>query len=142
MRVFLCSFSGFSIAIPINFVSSIKLINSNIDKTIDHTNDNGDTYVSLPILLNDPSDKIKHGIILKNKENDDTGNTSGANIILMTTEIECETEIQDEKIFSIQKILKNNKFSFIFSGIFFDSVFNHLGNTILILNPRFFLNKD
>jgi hypothetical protein len=142
MRVFLCSFSGFSIAIPITFVSSITLINGNYDKAVDFSKDSGNIYVSLPVLLNYPAEKIKHGIILKNREKDDIGNNPDGNIILLTTEIECETEIQDDKIFSVQKILKNMKFSFIFNGIFFDALFNRFGNTILILNPDFFLDKD
>jgi hypothetical protein len=50
MRVFLCSFNSFSIAIPINSVSSIMLNNVNTDKAIAYNND-GNVYVSLPLLL-------------------------------------------------------------------------------------------
>jgi hypothetical protein len=147
MRVFLCSFKSFLIAIPINFVSSITLIKENSDKTVQYNNDNGSMYISLPLLLNYPSEIIKHGIILKNTGDDEIGNInevdniSDEKIILLTTEIECETEIQDDKIFSIQKTFKSMQFSFIFSGIFFDSLSNRYGNTILVLNPNFFLKK-
>jgi hypothetical protein len=145
MRVFLCSFNNFSIAIPISFVSSIVLIKENQDKTID--NNKGNNYISLPLLLEYPSERIKHGIILKNKEDDEIDNihefnNSEGRIILMTTEIECETEIQDDKIFTVQKSLKSMQFSLLFSGIFFDSLFNRYGNTILLLNPGFFLKKQ
>jgi hypothetical protein len=141
MRVFLCSFKNFSIAIPISFVSSIMLIKENQDNTTNNNNENH--YIYLPLLLEFPSAKIKHGIILKNKEDDEIDNINEINnskerIILMTTEIECEAEIQDDKIFSVQKSLKNMQFSLLFSGIFF----NRYGNTILLLNPGFFLKRE
>jgi hypothetical protein len=147
MRVFLCSFNNFSIAIPINFVSSIMLFNTNPVKTIAYNKNDRNVYVSLPLLLKYPAEKIKHGIILKNKEDDDIrnineiGKTSEGRIILLTTEIERETEIQDDKIFSIQKIFNGMKFFFFFSGIFFNSLYNSSGNSILILNPDFFIKK-
>jgi hypothetical protein len=146
MRVFLCSFNSFSIAIPINFVSSITLIKENQDRITEQTN-SGNMYISLPLLLNYPSEIIKHGIILKNTEDDETGNSNEADnfsdekIILLTTEIECETEIQEDKIFSVQKIFKSMQFSLFFRGIFFDSLYSRYGNSILLLNPDFFLKK-
>jgi hypothetical protein len=154
MRVFICSFNNFSIAIPINYVSSITLIKENFNKPVEYK-DNGNFYVSLPLFLKNPSEIIKHGIILKNIK-DDNNETDSINevdnsneadktpeekIILLTTEIECETEIKNDKIFSIQKTFNCMQFSFIFSGIFFDSLYNRYGNTILLLNPDFFLKN-
>jgi hypothetical protein len=150
MRVFICSFNNFSIAIPINFVSSITLIKENLNKPVEYNNDNRNIYVSLPLFLKHPSEIIKHGIILKNIKDDNSNEvdnsseadkTSEDKIILLTTEIECETEIQKDKIFSIQKTFNCMQFSFIFSGIFFDSLYNRYGNTILLLNPDFFLKN-
>jgi hypothetical protein len=143
MRVFICSYNNFSIAIPINYVSSIMLIKENLNKTIEYK-DSGNIYVSLPLFLKYPSEIIKHGIILKNKEDEklnETDNSNEEKIILLTTEIECETEIQNDKIFSIQKTFNCMQFSFIFNGIFFDSLYNRYGNTILLLNPDFFLKN-
>jgi hypothetical protein len=117
------------------------LIKENFDRITENSNDNGHTYISLPFLLEHPSEKIKHGIILKNREDDDIDNISEEKTILLTTEIECETEIQDSKIFSVQKALEGLQFSFLFSGIFFDSLLNRNGNTILLLNPEFFIKK-
>jgi len=139
MRVFLCPLDNFSMAIPIEFVSYIILYRGSAQKAIDHNSENGNTYFSLPLLLNYPFEKIKHGIILKNSGETETGEAFENKTVLLTTEIEREAEIQDEKIFPVQKTLNRTQFSFLFKGLLFNSEYRRMGNTILILNPDYFL---
>jgi len=143
MRVFLCVFGDFSLAIPIDSVSSITLYHGDTGKIMEKSSENQNTYISLPLLFNYPAEKVKHGIILKNA--DDEYNTIIENRnILLTTEIECETNIPDEKIYSVPVTLKSFQFSLMFSGIIFDSVIhrkntaisNTAENIILLLNPE------
>ena len=135
MRVFLCSYKSFSLAIPIESVSLITLHTGNAEKKIEFKNENRNTYISLPLLLNSPQDVIKHGIILKNINEDQDNDVFEDRTILLTTEIECETEIDDENIYSIPHVFKITRFSYLFSGIFFYSQ-NHEGGLILLMNPK------
>jgi len=141
MRVFLCSLDGFSMAVPIDSVSYIILYRGGTNKAVDYNSDSGNTYFSLPLLLNYPFEKIKHGIILKNGGNGEDNGSFENKTILLTTEIEREIEIQDEEIFPVQKSLKRMRFSFLFKGLLFDSNYNRTGNTILILNTDYFFLK-
>jgi hypothetical protein len=141
MRVFLCSFDGFSMAIPIDSASYIILYHGNADKAVDYNSESGNTYFSLPLLLDYPFEKIKHGIILKNGESGEDNSAFENKTVLLTTEIECEIEIQDEKIFPVQKTLKCMRFSFLFKGLLFDSDYRRMGNTILVLNPDYFFQN-
>jgi len=141
MRVFLCPFDGFSMAVPIDSVSYIILYRGGADKAVDYNNDSGNKYFSLPLLLNYPFEKIKHGIILKSGGIEEDNGAFENKTVLLTTEIEREIEIQDEKIFPVQKTLKSMRFSFLFKGILFDSNYNRAGNTILVLNTDYFLLK-
>ncbi|MCL2185886.1 MAG: hypothetical protein FWB86_08570 [Treponema sp.] len=147
MRVFLCSYNNYSLAIPMDLVSSVMLYKKNTDK-ISAISDNNNTYISLPLLLNCNNLNIHHGIVLKNTldTNDETSDDQSSSqkiknkIILLTTEIECETEIPNDIIFPIQKSIKkitsdiyisnNIQFSEIFNGLFFKA-----GNLVLLLNP-------
>ena len=111
MRVFLCAFAGFSLAIPMRSVSSLALLADGV-----HT---GAQCISLPELFNLPSENIQHIIVMKNSE----GNNAQENkIVLLTTEVECEIDIPDEEIFSIPKVFETMRFSRLFSGIRFNSL--------------------
>jgi len=139
MKVFICSYNNYYLAVPMDLVSSIMLYKKNTDK-INFTEENDNIYISLPLLFNCPSLNIHHGIILKN-DNIENSNK----IILLTTEIENETEIQNDIIFPIQKsleniivninILNNIRFSEIFNGLFFKA-----GHLVLLLNPLPIIN--
>ena len=137
MRVFLCAFGNFSLAIPINYISSIMLYCGNSDKKIEYNNDNRNTYISLPVLFDYHSETTRHGIILKNGENDEINGIIENKTILLTTEIECEINVPEEKIFSMPKILDSIKFSRIFSGI----LFGPESNMLLFLNPEFLIHN-
>jgi len=129
VRVFLCSYSGFTMAIPINSVSSIILFKEKTEKEIEYNNKN--ILISLPLLLGCGSCKIKHGIIVKGFENIRTGTFRENQFILLTTEIECETNITDAAVFSVPKNLGVTRFARFFNNI----IFNDTGGLTLMLDP-------
>ena len=112
MRAFLCSFVDFSLAIPMRSVSSIALSSNAVAR---YYQENETNYVSLPQLLNLPSQDIRHSIALKSADYD--SNDGEKKIILFTTAIERECEIPDEKIFPLPKLFRGMRFSRLFSGI-------------------------
>ena len=141
MRVFLCDFGDFSVAIPMRSVSS--LIFHTADVAQEDSVEECNNYVSLPGLLNMPSKKIRHGIILKNYEEEGM-NTIGNKTILLAPEVESELEIPDEEVFPIPGALNNTGFSQLFSGIKFDSrkAAARGGCPILLLKSRHFIKKE
>jgi len=142
MRVFLCLYNGFSLAIPMDFVSSIFLINDNPGYRIHYDNEKRNTYLSLPMLFNCPVINIHHGMVLKNENNE--SDTFEDKIILLTTEIIKEREIPAEKFYSIPKTLGVYQFASIFKGIFFhpqrirSNTLSNIsaGDMVLLLNPQ------
>jgi hypothetical protein len=116
------------------------LIPENQERTVEYNDEFNNTYLSLPLLFNLPMEKVKHGIILKRSDNDNAGDdiTENRNILLIT-EIKCETEIPEEQIYSMPKILNFERF---ISGIVFacTKIFDKAGNAsktgmILLVNP-------
>ena len=87
------------------------------------------TFVSLPFLFKQPEQKIRYSIALKNRDDDDSNATENR-IILLTTEVECETEIPDEEIYPLPRLLLGMRFSGLFSGIQLDP------------RPRLLLNTE
>ena len=139
MRVFLSAYRGFSLAIPMCFVSSLTIHSDAASRTVEYNQENRNTYISLPHLFNLPPEDTRHGIVLKdlNSEDPDSdGNVMENKIILLTTEVECETEIPDTEIFPIARTLKGKRFSAFFSGIQFDSIQSpdSSGRPVLLLN--------
>ena len=114
MRVFLCSFRDFSVAIPMHSVSSLALHDENT------TLEEGANYISFPRLFNLPIDNIRHRIILKNY-NDDENEIAENRTVLFIPEVECETEISIEKLHPVPKALSGTRFSLFFEGIQFNS---------------------
>ena len=105
-------------------ISSLFIYTEQAGQTGERNQENGNTYISLPRLFDLPSVNIRHGIILKNggEENDIEHNKAAENkFILLTTEVECETEIPGEEIYPIPKALGGMRFSALFSGIKLDS---------------------
>lgn len=148
MRVFLSAFKSFSLAIPIDLVSSIAILQMYCEKPVEFNRENGNIYISLPLLLENPPEKTKHGIILKDKSGDFDTSLENKNILL-TTEIECEANIPDEKINELPEVFKTFKFSLFFSGIIFDSFSerkninssNTKNDLMLLLNPMQYIQK-
>jgi len=139
MKVFICSYSWFSLAIPMDSVSSIFLHSDNLNHKIDFNSENCNIHISLPLLFNCPDAEVRHGIILKdgNNNNDSMENR----VILFSTAVESEKDLAAEKIFPLPKIMGVMQFSLIFSGIFF----NERGGAVedkttkelvLLLNPH------
>jgi hypothetical protein len=124
MRVFLCAFTGFSLAIPMSSVSSLALYADGVHSEFQ--------YISLPRLFNLSSENIRHIIFLKN-------NTQGDKINLLSTEVECEIDIPDEEIYPIPKVFHAMRFSGLFSGIMFDS---HQHKSLPPGAPVLFLNHE
>ncbi|MDR0502637.1 MAG: hypothetical protein LBH16_04885 [Treponema sp.] len=114
MRVFICSFGGFSVAIPMHSVASLSL---NEKSSSYNDNPESSKYISLPQLFNLPAGAASHCVILK-----ETGkNTAESRTVLLTTEIEYETEIPDIMIYPVPKTLNVMRFYALFSGILFIS---------------------
>ncbi|MCL2271243.1 MAG: hypothetical protein FWC19_00360 [Treponema sp.] len=132
MRVFLCSYSSFTMAVPIDSVSSITIFREETGKKIEYNSENGNTYISLPLLFDCGAEKIKHGIIIKNTAEMKIDYSAENRFILLTTEIESETNISDASIFSVPKNLGVTKFAHCFSSIIFN---NNKEGLILLLNP-------
>ena len=134
MRTFLCAFTGFSVAIPMRSVSSLLLYTDKAARAVEYNTENNNTYISLPLILQCPAAVIRHGMILKNSD-DNTSNdddTITNKTILLSTEVECETEILPEKIYPLPRVFGVFSFSAFFSGI----VFNSQDAPILLLNPN------
>jgi len=120
MRAFICAFAGFSVAVPMGSVSSLMLYSGVTAKTFARDPQDENLYVSLPLLFKCPLEEIRHGIILKSGNSDDFDETAKNKIILLTTNVECEMEIQPELIYALPKIFSLSVFSVFFNGILFN----------------------
>ena len=139
MRVFICSYSWFSLAIPMDHVSSIFLHSNNLNQKLNLNAENCSIHVSLPLLLNCPDENVKHGIILK--DGDNNNDPSENKVILFSTAVESEKDIPADKIYPLPKIMDVMQFSLIFSGIFFynlhgGAVEDKTNDIVLLLNPN------
>ena len=146
MRVFLCSFGDFYIAIPMGAVLALALqpekeaeaLLASESNAVNYNPENRNTYVSLPRLFNVPVKKIQHSIIMKTIDSDDDDAIKNKTILYIP-EVECETEIPDDEIFPIQGTFNGTLFFTLFSGIQFDSrpaASSTGGNPVLFLNPE------
>jgi len=140
MRVFLSAYGNFYLAIPITYISSIMIYSGNNDKKIEHNNENHNTYISLPILFDCHSETPRHGIILRNSEHDENNGIIKNKTILLTTEIEHEINIPEERIYSMPKILDRIRISRVFSGILFEPE-KQDKNMLLFLNPELLIQN-
>jgi len=137
MKVFICSYSWFSLAIPMDSVSSIYLHSNNLNQKISFNVENHNTHISLPLLLNCPDADVKHGIILKDGNNNDSMENK---VILFSTAVESEKDISADNIYPLPKIMGVMQFSLIFNGIYFNNrhggaVDDKTNDIVLLLNP-------
>ena len=135
MRVFLCPFEGFSIAIPMDSVASVALYTG---ESVEYNEENGQVAISLPRLFNLSEELIRHIIILKNPDGETDYNADyndkKNNVMLFTTEIEREVDISGQQIFSLPKALSAARFSVLFNGIQFKSnQFSDAAETMVLL---------
>ena len=137
MRVFLCSFGNFTIAIPMCSISSLTLYAQGTslqsannpldgDEVVCGRAADEDTYISLPELFELPSEEIRHGIKI---------NSEKSKIVLLSTEVERETEIPDAEIYPVPKALNGTPFSSLFGGI------KLADKPVLVLNPEQLIEK-
>jgi hypothetical protein len=108
-------------------------------RTVEYNQENRNTYISLLHLFSHPVEDIRHGIVMKNlntEEKDTEDSTIENRIILLTTEVICETDIPGEQVYPIPKALDGIRFSALFSGILFDSreTTDTAGGPVLVLN--------
>jgi hypothetical protein len=124
-------------------VSSLMLYDEETEQMVEYNELNRNTYISLPQLLELPPEHIQHGIVLKNpgSEDDDTGIVENKTILL-TTRIDCETDISAGEIYPIPKVFSGMRLSMLFSGILFSSRLRQVRELldaaealVFILNP-------
>jgi hypothetical protein len=115
MRVFLCPYGGFSLAIPMDAVLSVTLHRNNPEKTIEYNQENFNTYISLPLLFNFENRELSHGIILKDGSDEQLENK----YVLLSYKIESEAELSAKKIYPLPESFSAMKFSNFFTGIVF-----------------------
>jgi len=126
MRVFLCPYGGFSLAIPMDAVLSVTLHHKKTEETVEVNQENLNTYISLPLLLNCAGGEPRHGIILKDGDDERLEKKT----VLLTYEIESEIELAQNKIYPLPESFSAMKFSQYFMGMVFSK------ELILLLNPE------
>ena len=89
MRVFLCSFDTFFLAIPMSAVSSLSLPQPSAllkqhDTIITYNQANRNRYLSLPLLFNHSPENIRHAIVLKNPDDKDDDTIENKVVLLST----------------------------------------------------------
>ena len=139
MRVFLCPYGGFSLAIPTDIVLSVTLHSRVTGNTVEYNQENQNTYISLPLLFNCAGREVMHGIILKDGNDELPENK----FVLLTYKIENETELDANKIYPLPKSFSFMKFSHFFEGIAFSKPRQHektpgdiqAQDLVLLLNP-------
>jgi hypothetical protein len=122
MRAFLSAFSDFTLAVPMDAVTSIMLYKQGAEKTVQHDQENRNIYISLPHLFNLPGEAVCHAINLRAED------TTAHKIVLLTAEVKRDIDIPDEQFFPIPKALNALRFSKVFSGI------QLAGDPVLLLN--------
>jgi len=138
MRVFLCPYGGFSLAIPMDAVLSVTLHQKKTEETVELNPENLNTYISLPLLLNCAGPEPRHGIFLK----DGNDERLEKKTVLLTYEIECEIELAKNQIYPLPGSFSAMKFSRFFLGLVFSNVEKKTDGInsqelILLLNPEY-----
>jgi len=118
MRVFLCPYDGFSLAIPMDSVLSVILNFKEYEEAFELNPENQNIYISLPVLLNCAGKELRHGIILKDGNDEKLENKT----VLLTYEIECEIELAQNKIYPLPGFLSAVKYSGVFLGFVFSNI--------------------
>jgi len=116
MKVFVCRYQKFTLAIPSEYIQSIFIQSFKINNQVQYNSKNHITYISLPMLFKCPNVNIKHGIILKKDKF-----PSENKIILLSAKIENEKDIPEDFFYQLPKIMSITRFSHIFNGISFNA---------------------
>ena len=142
MHIFLCSYGNFSLAIPMDYVSSIYLSAKKNDRIIDYDSKNRNTYFSLPMFFKIDDERTCHGIVLKKdgKAGNFDSNENEDRIILISTEILSEKEIPAENFRPVPGALALYSNVSLFNGMFFIShnvtEKDTAEDLVLLLNPE------
>jgi len=143
MRAFLCAFGSFSVAIPMDAISSLFLLTDQAvqSRAIEYNAENKSISVSLLQLFGFPPENAQHGIVLKNNYDAEYLGNDSNTIILLSTEVEREIDIPNDEIYSVPSIFNYARFSILFSGIRFAPLQQpmDLGSTTC---PIFILNAE
>ncbi|MCL2193182.1 MAG: hypothetical protein FWB78_07290 [Treponema sp.] len=130
MKVFICAFSGFYVAIPMSSVASLTDLTTTVQGAV-ITRCDADTHVSLPLLFNLPQEKLRHGIVLKNPD-DHVGESK---LVLLSTEVVNTSEIPDEKMYPIPRVLNGTQFATMFSGMQCAAEATRDAGLVILLDP-------
>jgi len=142
MRIFLCSYKNFFLAVPMNSVSSIYLSYDKMNNIIDFDSRSRNTFISLPALFDIDNNDVCHGIVLKNncQNTDSDSEIIEDRIILISTRILSEKEIPSGDFTPVPKALRIFKKFSVFNGIFFISSDNTADkkahDAVLLLDPE------
>jgi len=140
MKVFVCAFGGFYVAIPMDSVASLTdLTDRQVamqGTVVTRDTENAETYVSLPMLFNLPQEKLRHGIILKSLESGSNDLANGNKIVLLSTEVVNTSEIPNEKTHPIPRVLNGTQFSGLFGGMQCASEATRDAGLVILLNPE------
>lgn len=141
MRVFLCAFRGFLLAVPIDAVSSLMLCPGEAAEAV-FEGERGNRCFSLPRLLNLPGELVRHGIVLKNAGGDgdgDGGEPENRNILL-TTAVDREADIPGDTIYPLPGAAARMAGTALFSGIRFIALPEGGEAMVLVLDCDFLVN--
>ena len=138
MRIFLCSYDNFLLAIPMNCVSSIYISSSSNSGLINYDSQNRNTYISLPVFFNYKNGNTCHGIVLKTGDalDDSDSNIIENKTILLSTHIINEKELSPRDFIPVPKSLSFFSGFSVFSGIFFIAHNKTSEELVLLLNPQ------
>jgi len=117
-------------------MDSIASVALHTSEAVEYGEEAGKVVISLPRMFNLSDELIRHIIILKNPGSETNYNYGENNVVLLTTEIEREIDIPDQRIFSLPKALSVTRFSVLFNGIQFnsDQFSDSAGSLVLLLN--------
>jgi hypothetical protein len=123
LKYFICALGKITIGIPSEQTERIISV-ARAQGAVCET-ENGEVFISLPMLLRQKDGAAPHGIVLKSG----AGESSPAKTVLLTPRIDAELEIPEEGIHSLPKAL---------SGLHrhFRGAYCADTNIILILNPE------
>jgi len=128
MKCFICTADNINIGIPARLAERIVSV-MRVQSVVCETED-GQAFVSLPVLLKLKDCAVHHGLILKSGVSSPHSQTSALmKTLLLTARIGIELDIPEENIYPLTSALEGmNRY---FSGVCFVS-----GEMILILDPQ------
>jgi len=135
MKVFICAFEGFYVAIPMSSVASLTDLTERQMATqgaaITRDAESTGTCISLPLLFDLPREKLRHGIVLKNPD-DYTGESK---LTLLSTEVVNTCEIPEGQMHPIPRVLNGTRFATMFGGMQCAAEATRDAGLVILLDP-------